>query len=78
MIVSHALKVSNYLLDDEVQDVLYGYVFGLFFALNVPMSQVGSGSFAGDNRVEPIRPGGVLILGQDQVGVHSLTYIIVL
>ena len=33
--------------------------------------KVESGSFAGDNDPEPVRPGGVFIVGQDQV---ILTY----
>jgi len=39
--------------------------------LYVNGEKIGSGSFAGDNRVEPIRPSGVTILGQDQDSVRG-------
>jgi len=35
-------------------------------------AQVDSGSFSGDRQPEPIRPGGVFVLGQDQVGISYI------
>ena len=37
------------------------------YKLYVDGVKVESGAFAGDNSVEPIRPGGIFVVGQDQV-----------
>ena len=37
------------------------------FKLYVDGVKVDSGSFAGDDPLEPIRPGGIFVVGQDQV-----------
>ena len=42
------------------------------YKLYVDGVKVESGAFAGDNSVEPIRPGGIFVVGQDQVrGLRS-------
>ena len=40
------------------------------YKLFVDGVKVDSGSFTGDNALEPIRGGGVFVVGQDQVSKH--------
>ena len=42
------------------------------YKLFVDGVKVESGSFAGDNPLEPIRPGGIFVVGQDQVRIVYL------
>ena len=44
------------------------------YKLYVDGVKVESGAFAGDNSVEPIRPGGVFVVGQDQVRISPHSY----
>ena len=37
------------------------------YKLYIDGVKVESGAFAGDNSVEPVRPGGIFVVGQDQV-----------
>ena len=41
------------------------------FKLYVDGEKLDSGSFAGDNMPEPIRPGGIFVVGQDQVDPYK-------
>ena len=41
------------------------------FKLYVDGVKVDSGAFAGDDPLEPIRPGGIFVVGQDQVSIIS-------
>ena len=40
------------------------------FKLYVDGIKVESGAFAGDDPLEPIRPGGIFVVGQDQVSCN--------
>ena len=44
------------------------------YKLYVDGEKVDSGSFAGENQVQPIRPGGIFVVGQDQVLTNLMCF----
>ena len=72
MLVELAQPVDSYVLSVYIVIVQTYDHFRDVYKLYHNGEKVDSGSFAGDNDVAPIRPGGVFVIGQDQVNdYHS-------
>jgi hypothetical protein len=60
-----------HLSNDSVSE----FIVHCFIASSLHPGKVDSGSFSGERQPEPVRPGGVFVLGQDQVHTYCTCFV---